>query len=241
MLGVLLLRRVRGWWILGVVGAGAWVTRVFSVCRAVVGRTVVVAAIGAAESEGVMVQGRGSAGWTARCAAVLMAALGAAGVAGCTTGGNPPPPTSPQPSTSVVATTSPAPPTTSAMSDDAAVIGALHAYVEAFNAAMKSLDPSEMMKLAGPGCAVCEADAANLTRDRSAGRRYEGGLRTLSEVQVVQRKDPNHYLLTARITTEAMVIRDATGRVVEEFKATSGPKTFVMAKINGVWRLDAVA
>lgn len=127
------------------------------------------------------------------------------------------------------------------MSEDEAAIGALRAYVDAMNAAMRTLDPSEMMKLAGPGCAVCEADAANLTRDRSAGRRYEGGLRTLSEAQIVQRKDPNHYLLTARITTEAIVIRDATGRVVEEFKAASGPKTFVMAKINDVWRLDAVA
>ena len=177
------------------------------------------------------------AGWVARSVAILVTVV----VAGCIAGGSAAPSTSAQPSTSAIVTTAAASLTTSAMSEDEAAMGALRAYVDAMNGAMRTLDPCEMRKLAGPGCAVCEADAAKLTRDRSAGRRYEGGLRTLSEVQIVQRKDPHHYLLTARITTEAIVIRDATGRVVEEFKAASGPKTFVMAKINDVWRLDAVA
>lgn len=173
---------------------------------------------------------------------ILGLAVGmAVGVGGCATGGNPIPPASVPSSTGVVAMTAPPSPPASALTDEAAAIDGLLAYIDAMNVAMKTLDPAEMLKRAGPACSVCEADATNMTRDRSAGRSYEGGQRSLSEVQVIQRKDPNHYLLTARITTESIVIRDATGRVVKEFKAASGPRVFVMAKIDGLWRVDAVA
>ena len=56
MLGVwldtLLLRWVGAWWILGVVGAGAGVTRVLSVCRAVGRGGVVVAWFGVTGNRG---------------------------------------------------------------------------------------------------------------------------------------------------------------------------------------------
>ena len=51
-LDTLLLRWVGAWWTLGVVGAGAWVTRVFSVCRAVCRSGVVAVPEGAKESRG---------------------------------------------------------------------------------------------------------------------------------------------------------------------------------------------
>ena len=47
-----LLRPVGGWWILGVVGAGAGVTRVLSVCRAVGRGGVVVAWFGVTGNRG---------------------------------------------------------------------------------------------------------------------------------------------------------------------------------------------
>ena len=167
-------------------------------------------------------------------AVLLSVLLGLSGV-GCTTQPSVSSPTTPvvvTPSTSTTSVTaSSATPT--ATNDDEAAIAALKAYVEAFNEALRTLDPSSMTKLAGPACSVCDVDAERLIKDRSAGRQYSGGTNTLSEIQIVQRKDSNHYLLAARITTEAMTIRDATGKVVEEFKATSGPKAFVMSRIDG--------
>ena len=191
----------------------------------------------AAEGEVVMRRG-----WKTGYAVLLSVLLGLGGV-GCTTQPSVSSPTTPvvvTPSTSTTSVTaSSATPT--ATKDDEAAIAALKAYVEALNQAMKTLDPTEVAKLAGPACAVCERDAETLRRDRAAGRSYTGGVRTLSEIQVVERTDKDHYLLSARITTEAITVRDASGRVVDEFTRSSGPKAFVMSRIAGEWRLDAVS
>lgn len=187
----------------------------------------------AAEGEGVVKRVAWAVG-----AVVVPLVLGVT-VVGCTTQQPGPIPTSSVVATPTTSSTSSTQPPTTANDDDAA-IAALRAYFDAFNRALGTLDPTPMMKAAGPACSVCEADAAKLTRDRAAGRTYTGGAQTVSEIQIVQKKDPDHFLLTARVTTEAMTIRDGAGGVVDEFKATSGPKAFVMSRIANQWRLDAV-
>ena len=137
-------------------------------------------------------------------------------------------------------TTSSAAPTTTAMTDDEAAIAAVTKYYDAFNRALKTMDPTEMTLLAGPACSVCEQAVENLRRDRASGRTYQGGASYPSEIKVVQRKDADHYLIAARVTTEAMEIRDGTGKVVDTFNAVSGPKSFVVARVKGIWTFDAV-
>ena len=234
------MRRVRGWWILVVVGAGAWVTRVFSVCRAVCRSGVVVVPDGAKESEGVMVQGRRSAGWPARCAAVLMAALGAAGVAGCTTGGNPPPPTSPQPSTSVVVTTSPAPPTTSALSEDAAAIASTAKYIEGVNAAMKERSSARFVDTYWTGCVICEQDASRIDGLAKKGHVATGGELALASPRVESREGLDKVIVMATVSTAALTITDPTGKVIDKYAPSSGLKRFLVIKKEGFWKVGGI-
>ena len=199
-----------------------------------------VAAIGAAESEGVMVQGRGSAGWTARCAAVLIAALGAAGVGGCTTGGDPSPPPSPQPSTSVVSTTSPAPPTTSAMSDDALAVTGARQYYDEFNKALKTLD-TKALRLTFNGCRICGEDADRIDQAKAAGWKFEQAAFDLKDVRVTSRPDPTHILVRGQLVSPALVVRNASGGVVHSSTGASGYKDFVMVRSGEAWLVQALS
>lgn len=184
-------------------------------------------------------------------AATVLSLLSFVSLAACATTTTPNPPIA-SPAQSWTAPTGPATSTTAATStvatvttsttvdEDQLAIGAVQRYYAAFNKALTTLKTTEMRKLFQPGCVVCERDAAQIERMARDGDRITGGVTTLTDFTVTLRS-AQHLSLLASSRTEAMIIKDATGKVTTDRKAASGHKNFTVFRRGSDWILEGIS
>jgi len=171
----------------------------------------------------------------------LVAVLAAAGCTqehgtGTATGSTVP---SANPTTSTVATTSTSAPVPTTTSEADLAKAAAQRYVEAFNRALQSRDTTELRKNFVPGCIVCTQDADQIDGYLKSGRKVEGGLLSFTDVQV-ESVQGDAIILKGRMALTAVVIRDASGKVVESHPEFINPRRTLIRHVNGTWLLEGV-
>jgi hypothetical protein len=174
--------------------------------------------------------------------------LGAAILASCTQGPTPTPTaastgTSAAPVTSSTTSSTVATPTVSATSvppsDDHEAVRAVQRYYDAFNAALRTLNTVDLRKSFEPGCVICEQDAATIDSTARAGQSQVGGSARVGNISVVHRGE-FETLLSGTLTVDALNVRDAQGRIVEQYPAATIQKSFVVSKSSGSWLVRGI-
>ncbi len=192
-----------------------------------------------------------------RVATVL--ALAGLIVAGCTNDPPPAPPTTSvtsgttAPTTTAPATTTPSPPTpspptpspptpstpTPAASDTDAAKAAAQRYIAAFNDAVKTRSTAEFRKTFITGCKVCTEDADKVDQIVKEGRKVDGGVVSFADVQV-ESVTPPHVMLSGRAGATKIVIRDASGQVVESHDEFVNQRRILMRFHQGEWLVEGI-
>lgn len=173
--------------------------------------------------------------------ALAVALLGALGA--CTNSPPTPVPTagtplSPMPSSSPSPSTSSAAPTTS---DEELAIDAVRAYYAAFNQAIATRSTNAFRAAFTAGCRICKEDAAKIDDALRAGRTFEGGASTPTQLTVTSRPDPQRVMVRALVVTEAMKIRDASGKVLTDQPADRGMVDYIVKLDGAEWRVEGLA
>ena len=181
---------------------------------------------------------------------VMRLAVGVAGLllVGACTGSPAPGPsqtaTGSSVSTSTSTATSSTPTATSTMgvtaTEEAAAIAAAQAYLTEFNRAIVSRSTTTLRTLFAVGSVACEGDAAKIDALKASGRIMVGGTLTYTDARVEVWFDSTRLLLQGQMATAAGTVKDATGKVVDHFDASTGPKRFVMVKRNGAWLVEGL-
>lgn len=130
--------------------------------------------------------------------------------------------------------------TSTTATDDQLAIEAVQRYYAAFNEALVTLKTTEMRKLFQPGCVICEKDVAEIDKMARNGERVIGGATTLSNF-VVTLRSGQHLSLRASGYSEAMLIKDATGKVIVDEQAVSGIKRFTLLHREGSWIVAGIS
>ncbi len=178
----------------------------------------------------------------------VAAALASAGLilSGCTN--DPPaapPTTSVPPGTTAPTTTAPAATTTTTTtspptptpSDTDAAMAAAQRYFAAFNDAIGTTRTTEFRKTFIRGCVICGQDADKLDEDARERRTIEGGRLSFVDARVEFVQPPNIGLI-GRVVMTKMVVRDATGKVVESYEPTTNPKRVLVRNLDGQWLVE---
>ena len=146
--------------------------------------------------------------------------------------------------TSTSTGTSSTPTATSTMgvttTEEAAAIAAAQAYLTEFNRAIVSRSTTTLRTLFAAGSVACEGDAAKIDALKASGRTMVGGTLTYANARVEVWADPTHVLLQGEMTRAEATVKDAAGKVVDRFDASTGPKRFVMVRLNGVWLVEGL-
>lgn len=148
------------------------------------------------------------------------------------------PPLSTTPSSSPSPSTSSAAPTTS---DEQLAIDAVRAYYAAFNQAIATRSTSAFRAAFTASCRICKEDAAKIDDALRAGRTFEGGASTPTQLTVTSRPDPQRIMVRALVVTEAMKIRDASGKVVTDQPADRGMVDYIVKLDGAEWRVEGLA
>ena len=159
--------------------------------------------------------------------------------AGCTTGGGTTTPTTTPVTTSSSPTSSSAAPTTTTMSDDEAATEAVRKHYQLFNAALMSLDTAQLRKSFSATCTSCDSDAKVIEQVKAKGGRIETSGIQLSSVTIVDRQG-SRLLIQAQVAGSPIVIRDASGKVIDSSTGGTGVKNILTSKASGVWLVEAI-
>lgn len=164
-------------------------------------------------------------------------------LAGCTGAAEPAPMTSTVARPPTSATTSPAPstttPTPSTLTDDQQAIQAVERYYAAFNDALKTLRTSDLRKEFQTGCITCEQDADQIDLTARAGQTHIGGAARIEELRVIA-KGKDESLLKGTISVEALAVKDASGKTIEQYPAATIQKSFTVGFAGGRWLVRGI-
>ncbi|MBK8733349.1 MAG: hypothetical protein IPL93_10940 [Actinomycetales bacterium] len=190
----------------------------------------------AAEGEAVMRRG-----WKTGYAVLLSVLLGLGGV-GCTTQSSVSSPTTPvvvTPSTSTTSVTaSSATPT--ATNDDEAAKAAVRKFYAAFDDAIQKRETTVFRTTFTVGCRICKEDAQKIDDLARSGSTIETSATQIHELAVDQHPDAVRTLISARLTSPALVVKDAAGKVTFQSSAQTGQKSYIAIKKEGVWLIEGV-
>ena len=177
---------------------------------------------------------------------VLVGVVFVALAVGCTPGPGDPSPTTTAPvtapPTATASHTSSQPaPTSGSPQGEAQALQAVTDFYREFNAALVSLNTTNFRATFTQGCRVCKQDAATIDSDAAAGRRYEGGGAALAGLRTTSQPDEKRFLARAEVSTIAMEVRDASGKVVANYPASSAVRDFIVYLTEAGWRVEGVA
>lgn len=157
------------------------------------------------------------------------------------------PPSSTFPAAAPIATTSKAPgggatATPTAATDEQLAIKAVERFYDEFNKAIQTRSTTTFRLTYRSVCDICEAAADKIDAAANAGRYFGGGHFSVDSLRVVARPT-NTRLLTIEglVTNQATIVRDASGRVVDQDQGASGAKQFIVFRADTGWMINGVS
>ena len=104
-----------------------------------------------------------------------------------------------------------------------------------------SLSTKEFRTTYKAGCEICEQAANKVDSTAAAGRRFEGGRISVTDIVVVGQATSNQmYTLNARVSSTPVAVKDATGRTVESDQGASAMKFFRVFKTDRGWIISGL-
>jgi alkylhydroperoxidase family enzyme len=166
---------------------------------------------------------------------VVVAAVTAAVLAGC--GGSDAPEGSPAPSAATSSAAPSAPPLPAAAEGQGprAAEAFVRHYVNLINHAIATLDPGPLRAASGNGCSACMAMARATDQLREAGRAYEGGEWSISQMRELSRQSDRRQIRSVIDIADLTVVDSDGSR--DEVSGHQTQFTFDIVRRAEGWRV----